>query len=480
MPQGLTDKIAYWLSDLEKLQQLLAISAVLLVVMLAATIRWRGQARRDASKTLDMIRQVHELELRSGRQEVQLEGANSRLTELSNERDELTDALHQSGQRISSLQTELAEARLNAQKDREAAAREVAVLREMREEMTGQFKLLANETLRVQGADMQKVHQEQLGALLTPFREQVHRFQTELQSRNKVLDEEGARLREQIVSLHKRSEEISREAVNLTRALKGEKQRQGAWGEMILERILEESGLDSEIHYEIQPVWRDQDGKAWRPDIVVKMPRQKVMVIDSKVSLNDYEQVVNNQDPTEAAAALRRHVAAIRSHITALGEKGYHRIDDNSVDYVLMFIPIEGAFSEALRADPGLAAFALERGVGLTTPTTLMLTLRTVEHIWAVERRENNALEIANRAGQLYDKVAGFAESMESVGKSLDLAVRSHQQAMDRLTRGSGNVIRQVEMLRELGARTQKKIALAHDAEETPVIGGSDRPQDQG
>lgn len=463
MPQGLTDKIAYWLSDLETLQQLLAITAFLAVAALVAAIRWRAHARRATDRVSSLVNQIHDLEVRQGRQDAQLESANNRLTDLTNERDELTDALHQSGRQVSALQTELAEARLSAQKDREAAAREVTVLRELREEMTGQFKLLANETLRTQGADMQKVHNEQLGALLAPFREQVHRFQTELQSRNKVLDEEGARLREQITSLHKRSEEISREAVNLTRALKGEKQRQGAWGEMILERILEESGLQREIHYEIQASRRDQDGKMWRPDVVVKMPREKVMVIDSKVSLNDYEQAVNNQDPAEATAALRRHVAAIRNHVSTLGEKGYHRIDDNSVDYVLMFIPIEGAFSEALRADPGLAAFALERGVGLTTPTTLMLTLRTVEHIWAVDRRENNALEIASRAGQLYDKVAGFAESMDGVGKSLDQAVRSHEQAMDRLTRGPGNVIRQVEMLRELGARTQKKIALSHD-----------------
>lgn len=479
MPQGLEAQIQLWLNDPGRLQQLLAGAVLLLVVLAIAAIRWRGQARRDAGRVAGLIEKTHQQDLRIGRQEAQLEGAGNRLTELTNERDELTDALHQSRQQVSSIRTELAETRLNAQKDRESAAREISVLKELREEMTGQFKLLANETLRAQGADMQKTHGEQLGALLTPFREQVHRFQTELQSRNKVLDEEGARLREQIASLHKRSEEISREAVNLTRALKGEKQRQGAWGEMILERILEESGLESGIHYEVQPGWRDDDGKAWRPDVVVKMPRQKVMVIDSKVSLNDYEQVVNSDDPADA---LRRHVTAIRNHITTLGDKGYHRIDDNSVDYVLMFIPIEGAFSEALRADPGLAAFALERGVGLTTPTTLMLTLRTVEHIWAVERRENNALEIANRAGQLYDKVAGFAESMEGVGKSLDQALRSHGQAMDRLTRGPGNVIRQVEMLRELGARTQKKIALVHDGGDVAAVkaSGSEGSDEQG
>ena len=219
----------------------------------------------------------------------------------------------------------------------------------------------------------------------------MHRFQTELQSRNKVLDEEGARLREQIEGLHRRSEQISREAVELTRALKGEKQRQGAWGEMILQRILEESGLQEGTHYALQSSFRDESGTLWRPDVVVRMPRGKVLVIDSKVSLNAYEQSVNAEEPAEREAALRRHVAAIRTHIGQLAAKGYQALDEGSVDYVLMFIPVEGAFSEALRVDPDLARHAMENRVGLATPTTLMLTLRTVDHIWTVERRESNA-----------------------------------------------------------------------------------------
>lgn len=459
MPQGVI-RAEDLLADPMLLGLLVALVLALGLVLLS---------RRRAAGLHDRIRL---LELDKSRLDTQMESRDLRLAELVNERDDLTDALHQARQMQARLQTDLASLRLGAEKDREAAAREIATLRELREEMTGQFQLMATETLRVQGADMQKVQGEQLAAMLTPFRDQVHRFQTELQTRNKVLDEESARLREQIATLHKRSEDVSREAVNLTRALKGEKQRQGAWGEMILERILEESGLTIGIHYETQTSWRDADGRLWRPDVVVRMPRKKIMIIDSKVSLKDYEESVNAEDPAQAQAALRRHVAAIRAHIATLADKGYDRMDDFSVDYVLMFIPIEGAFSEALRADPALATDALERGVGLTTPTTLMLTLRTVEHIWAVDRRENNALEIARRAGALYDKVAGFVDSMEGVGKALDAASRAHGQAMDRLTRGPGNVIRQVEMLRELGARTQKKIALDHDVGDGTAIAG--------
>lgn len=459
---------------------LIALAAFMAAFVVVA-MGWRrdGMAARrqvdDASGRLaTALQEAQATALRAGQQDTRMEGQAARLSELTEERDGLADALHQVRQLLATTRTELAEARLRAQKDAESAAREIQTLKDVRQDMTQQFKVLAAETLRVQQGDLQKAQGEQLSALLNPFREQVHRFQTELQSRNKVLDEEGARLREQIAFLHQRSEDISREAVNLTRALKGDKQRQGAWGEMVLERLLEESGLIAGTHYDSQASWTDDDGKRWRPDVVVRMPRAKVMVIDSKVSLNDYETSVNAEDPAEAQTALRRHVAALRNHVVTLGDKGYHRMDDGSVDYVLMFIPIEGAFSEALRADPTLASFAMERRVGLTTPTTLMLTLRTVEHIWAVERREANATEIAKRAGQLYDKVSGFVDSMDDVGRALAQANRAHGQAMDRLSRGSGNVIRQVEILRELGARTQKRIAMDHDGGDVGLFGAPD------
>lgn len=476
------------LDDPRLWQALAAVGAVLALLLWQQSNRWRrteGERRAElaaltarlaaADEAVASARTAtHAAELKLTDAQARAEAAMRRLAELGEERDGLTDALHGARRDIAGLEMRLAETRLAAEKDREASAREIAMLRELREEMSGQFKLLSAETLRVQQADLQKAHGEQLSALLTPFREQVNQFKTELTNRNKIMDEEATRLREHILSLHQRSEEISREAVNLTRALKGDKQRQGAWGEMVLERLLEDSGLLPDTHYQMQASWRDDDGKLWRPDVVVKMPRGKVMVIDSKVSLNDYEVAVTHDDPAEAASALRRHVAAVRSHITALSERGYQRMNDDSVDYVLMFIPIEGAFSEALRADPTLASFAMERRVGLTTPTTLMLTLRTVEHIWSVERRESNAMEIARRAGALYDKVAGVADAMEAVSKALDQANRAQGQAMDRLCRGSGNVVRQVEMLRGLGARASKQIGLDHDREddETQLLSG--------
>lgn len=404
--------------------------------------------------------------LRAGRAEAGAEALNARLAELGQERGMLAAALDAARAEAARLQRDLAETRLGAEKDRESAARELAALQALRQEMTREFKLLSTETLRIQGQDMERRQGEQLAALLTPFRDQVQRFQTELQTRNKQTDEERARLREQIEYLHKRSEDISREAVALTRALKGDSRQQGAWGEMILGRILEESGLQAGLHYDLQASMTDEDGRRWRPDCVVKMPQQRVLVIDSKVSLVAYEEAVNAGDEAARQAALARHVASLRAHVRGLSGKGYERLDEGTVDYVLMFIPIEGAFSDALRADPALAREAIEARVGLATPTTLMLTLRTVDHIWTVERRERNAAEIARRAGALYDKVAGFVEAMGDVGKALGRATDAHNEAMNRLTRGRGNVIRQVEMLRELGARAQKRIEIEADGDD--------------
>lgn len=446
---------------------------VLTLLALLAGLGWvlRGRALRRAADDRAADRRGfdtdrHAAALRDADTRARLDAQADRLGLLADERDELRDALHAARDAAETLRRDLATTDMRAAKDREAADRELTLLRELRDEMTGQFRLMADESLRRQGADLEKTHSERLAALLTPFREQVQHFQTELAQRTKSADEERAALREQIEGLHRRSEEIGRDAVALTRALKGDKQRQGAWGEMILERVLEGSGLERGTHYDIQASFRDEEGRQWRPDVVVRLPQGKVLVIDSKVSLIDYERAANADDPAERDAALRRHVAAIRAHIQTLSGKGYHAVDAAAVDYVLMFIPIEGAFSEAMRVDPDLASFALDRRVGLTTPTTLMLTLRTVDHIWTVERRETNAVDIAQRAGALYDKVALFAEAMDGVGKALTDAQRAHGQAMDRLTRGQGNVIRQVEMLRQLGARTSKRLALDHDADD--------------
>ena len=322
----------------------------------------------------------------------------------------------------------------------------------------------------MQGEDYSKANNERLTALLAPFKEHVGKFQEELRVVHKSADEERARLKEQILQLHQRSEKISQEAVNLTRALKGDKQRQGAWGEMILERILEDSGLERGLHYEVQSHQRDEEGKAWRPDVLVKLPKDKTLIINSKVSLVSYEAGVNAETDEERNSHITAHVRAMERHIDTLSAKGYHALADGSVDYVLMFVPIEGALSEALKVKGDLTSYALQKSVGIMTPTTLMVALRTVEHIWAVERRESNAEEIADRAGRLYDKVCGFVAEMEKVGDCLRRAHEAHGTAFDRLSRGGGNVLGQVEKLKKLGARTSRSLAISFDEADEPTV----------
>lgn len=433
------------------------IAAVLLA--LAAILRAASQARarRTAEEALTRA------QIEAAATAAKLDAATARTAELVEERDNLTDALHRARTEAAGLERSLDAARLAGARDAEQAAREMQALRDLRAEMTDQFRLMADESLRRQGADLERTHAERLASLLTPFREQVARFQDELQSGQRAGEAAHAMLREHIEGLHRRSEEIGRDAVALTRALKGDKQRQGAWGEMILAQVLEAAGLVAGQHYRAQVSVTDEAGRRFRPDVVVEMPGGRSLVIDAKLSLNAYAEACAAEDEPTRETHLRRHVTAIRAHVAELAARGYHALQDGTVDYVIMFLPIEGAFAEALRVAPGLTAEALERRVGIATPSTMMLALRTVEHLWAVERREKGAAEIAARAGALYDKLAGVVSALEDAGTALDAASRAHAAALGRLSRGPGNVIRQAEMLRELGARTTRIIALSHD-----------------
>lgn len=367
--------------------------------------------------------------------------------------------------RISGLTQELEGERVRWQE-------KVDLLTSVRDEMTAKFRDLADSALRVQGEAFSKANLEKLDATLTPLKEHVGHFEKELRAVHQETARDRERLKAEIAALSKRSEEVSQEAMSLTRALRGDHQKQGAWGEMILESILERSGLRAGEEFETQAARTGTDGARLRPDVVVRIPGEKTLVIDSKVSLNDYAAAVNAEDPAEVILHRKRHVAALRAHIAGLSAKGYHLAEGSSVDYVIMFVPIEGALSEALREDGGLTAFALERHITIATPTTLMMALRTVAHVWAVERRNRNAEAIADRAGRLYDKIAGFVENMEGVGKRLDQAQVAYGEAFNQLSRGRGNVLSQAETLRELGAKATKTLAVEFDPEgPLPQIG---------
>jgi DNA recombination protein RmuC len=320
-----------------------------------------------------------------------------------------------------------------------------------RTQMTDEFKAIAGEVLKSHGETFSKQNREQVDILLKPLHEKIVEFRSGLL-------EDRATIKEQIRALQESNLQITTEAHNLTRALKGNSQTQGAWGEMILESILERSGLREGEQFLKQQPHTGEDRARLRTDIEILMPNDDRIVVDSKVSLTAFEAYVNCEHEEERAGHLKAHVNSIRNHIKTLGEKNYQRHAKSSLDFVMMFVPIEAAFATAVGADPKLIEDGLDRGVMLTTPTTLMAVLRTVRNVWDVEKRHQNAEVIANRAGALFEKVVGFLGNMDKIGSSLDKAQQNFAEAKGQLSDGRGSVLRQVQTLRELGAKTAKQL----------------------
>ena len=354
--------------------------------------------------------------------------------------------------------------------EQKAANEKIEILTKIRRDMEAQFKELAENALKAQGESFSKANIEKLEATLTPLKEHVGHFEKELRQVHEETVKDRERLKVEILQLSKRSEAISQEAISLTKALKGDTQIQGAWGEMVLESILERSGLREGEEYETQAHRIGASGERLRPDVVVRIPGGKSLVIDSKVSLLAYNDAVNAETDEDALRSRKQHLTSIKAHINALSAKGYQTAENSTVDYVILFVPIEGALSEALREDPALTEYALEKNITIATPTTLMMALKTIANVWAVDRRNQNAELIADRAGKLYDKVYGFVQSMERVGERLDQAQDSYSQAFSQLSKGRGNMISQVESLKNLGAKASKTITTDFDNDDDNTV----------
>lgn len=433
--------------------------AVMVVRGIRGALNEAGGALNEERSALVVARsEIGEMKGELGRRSE----AEARVTQLAAALDVARQDDRAQTARIAELDTEL-------KQEKAGAAEKIALLTQVRQDMENRFKVLADETMQRHGENFKTSNLESLTALLAPFKENVSNFQNELKSANTEATKDRIALKTEIEQLTKRSEQVSREAVNLTRALKGDQQRQGAWGEMILESLLERSGLREGEEYETQTSHTDEDGRRRRPDVIINLPGEKKLIVDSKVSLVAYERLVNAESEEERAVALAAHVQSLRHHINDLSGKDYHRAFEGGLDYVIMFVAIEGALSEALRAEGDLTAFAAEKGVAIATPTTLMMSLRTIEHVWTVEKRNVNAEKIAERAGRLYDKFAGFADAMGNVGDRLGQAQQAHADAMSRLSTGRGNVMSQVEQLKTMGARTNKTLKAEFEAE-TPQI----------
>jgi DNA recombination protein RmuC len=332
-----------------------------------------------------------------------------------------------------------------------------------RQQMTDEFRAIAGDVLKAHGETFSRQNREQVDTLLKPLHDKIVEFHTGLLR-------DRAAMGENIQALVRSNLQITAEANNLARALKGNAQAQGAWGEMILETILQRSGLIEGVQYFRQQTHTAETGARLRTDVEVVMPNGDRLVVDSKVSLNAFEAWTNCEAETARAGHLQAHLVSLRTHIRTLGEKSYQSHAGTHFDYVLMFVPIEAAFAAAVGADPRLVESGLERGVMLATPTTLMTVLRTVRNVWDIEKRHQNADEIATRAGQLFEKVVGFLGSMDRLDTSLARARQSFDDAKGQLKDGRGNLLRQVEMLRELGAKTSKQLPSGWEDSDAPLL----------
>ena len=460
------------------IQNINAIGFLITILLLIAILRSRRSDKfRDTGDLVDInalsaeLSSSKEIAARASalaeERKAEIDRLNGDLSKLRLKIDELNKDTREQSNEITQL-------RANRAADQRAAQEKIDMLSQLRDDMEAKFKDLAEKALKTQGETFSKANIEKLEATLTPLKEHVGHFEKELRQVHEETVKDRERLKAEIAQLSKRSEAISQEAVSLTKALKGDTQLQGAWGEMILENILERSGLREGEEYETQAHRTGTEGERLRPDVVVRIPGGKTLVIDSKVSLVAYNDAVNAETDEEAFAARKRHLTSIKNHINTLSAKGYQAAEDSTVDYVILFVPIEGALSEALREDPALTEYALERNITIATPTTLMMALKTIANVWAVERRNKNAELIADRAGKLYDKVSGFVQSIEKVGERLGMAQDSYDQAFNQLSKGRGNVISQVEALRTLGAKTTKRITTEFDDAETAQIAQED------
>jgi len=325
----------------------------------------------------------------------------------------------------------------------------------------GQLKLfesIANRVLQHQSASFQDQQRRDMKHILQPLQEKIHSFENKVDRGNTESVKRHQSLKEQIRFLSSRSEQISQDANSLAKALRGDFKQQGNWGELILESILEKSGLEKDREYFVQQTERDDDGKMKKPDVVIHLPDGKRIVIDSKVSLNAYDKLVNAASKEDAENFRKAHQLAVRKHISDLSSKAYHTLYNiKSPDFVLMFVPIDTAFSVA-EQDGSLYSYAFEKNIVIVTPSTLLATLKTVESIWRNEKQNRHAMEIAEEAGKMYDKFVGFLGDMDKIGKQISTVQHSFQDSMKKLHSGNGNLIKRAEKIKSLGAKTNKRV----------------------
>ena len=431
-----------------------------LLLQSAEQLREERQRLQQQVETCQQAQRQNELELR------QLHGTLSaskeklhHLDHWRNETEQLTRELRNQLEINSSQEAELREVTIRLEETRMAAEEKQRLLVNSEQRLNAQFENLANRIFENSGRRVDEQNKQSLNSLISPLREQLEGFRRQVQDGFGQEARERHTLSHEIRNLQQLNAQMAQEAINLTKALKGDNKTQGNWGEVVLSRVLEASGLREGHEYETQVTIQLEQNGRMQPDVIVRLPQGKDVVIDAKMTLVAYERYFNGDDEAQREAAISEHIAAIRGHLRQLSRKDYQQLPGlRSLDYVLMFIPVEPAFLLAIDRQPELINEALNLNIMLVSPTTLLVALRTINNLWRYEHQSRHAQRIADRAAKLYDKMRLFVDDMSSMGQSLDKAQDSYRQAMKKLSEGRGNMIAQTESFRQLGIEVKRPI----------------------
>ena len=405
-----------------------------------------NQKEADFNKIIAEISAQNKAQIQKIAEQQELnERQNSEIKDLQNDKNQLIGLKSQLAAQNESLQQ-----LLDSQKEEIVKIQEEAKL---------QFENLANKILEEKTLKFTEQNQQNLKNILNPLQEKITDFEKKVENTHKESIDYHAALRQQILGLKEMNLQMSKETLNLTKALKGDSKIQGNWGELVLERVLEKSGLEKGREYEIQKSFTTEEGNRVQPDVIINLPDGKKMIVDSKVSLTAYEKYINEEDDEQKNSFLKEHVNSLKRHVEQLGSKNYqHLYQMESPDFVLLFIPIEPAFAIALNEDTQLYNKAFERNIVIVTPSTLLATLRTIDSMWTNQKQQENAYEIARQAGALYDKFDGFVTDLVKIGKKMDEAKTEYEGSMNKLVDGKGNLITSVQKLKIMGAKAKKSL----------------------
>ncbi|MEH6616965.1 MAG: DNA recombination protein RmuC [Porticoccus sp.] len=377
---------------------------------------------------------------------------------------------------VASLNRDKASLETRLEGDRTRYEEQLQLLRQARESLTQEFENLANRIFDAKQEKFSEQSKQALNTTIDPLRQEITDFRKKVEDAYDKESAERNKLMGQVTELQKQAQRVGEDAVQLANALKGDSKFQGNWGEVVLERILEESGLTKGREYETQVSLKDNEGRRRNPDVIIHLPDRRDIVVDAKVSLTDYERYCRAEEPADKALFLKKHVSSIRNHISGLSRKAYEQLEGvNTLDFVLIFVPIEPAFMLALEHDQNLFRDAYDKGIILVSPSTLLATLRTIHNIWRYEDQNRNAEKIASEAGKLYDQLVLVVESLDELGRHIDKSQDAWQQTRKRLVDGRGNLVKKFEEIKKLGARTKRQLPEdltneASDQDEAPQL----------